>query len=88
MRGDEVLAHRPLDRGRLDDVLLGHMGVAVVLHHARVLDPGPPDAVELVEVVLLEGGGDLEGAVAAEVEVDDRVPVLDGADRLPVRPRR
>ncbi len=80
----EVLAHRPLDGGRGDEELLRGEGVAVVLHHARVLDLRPPLAVELGEIILLEGRGHFEGPVAAEVEVDDRIPVFDRADGLAV----
>jgi hypothetical protein len=39
-------------------------------------------AVELVEVGLDEGAGDLDGPVAAEVVEDHRIAVLDGADGL------
>ena len=41
-------------------------------------------AVEFAEVLLLEGPGDLDGPVAAEIEEDHRIAVLDGADRTAV----
>ena len=82
--GAQVLRHRPVDRRGIDQVLAGDMEVTVVLHHAGVLYLGMPLAVELGEVLSLEGLGDLEGAVAAEVEEDDGVAVVDGSHRLAV----
>ena len=81
VRRTEVLGQRPVDRRRGDQVLLGYMQVAVVLHHAGVLDVGVALSVELLEVLGLEGLGQLQGAVAAEVEEDDAVAVLDGPHR-------
>ncbi len=80
----EVLAEGALDVRRVDQEVLGELQVAVVLHHARVEDVRSLPAVEGVEVVLVEGAADLDGAVAAEVEEDDGGAVADRSDRLAV----
>ena len=68
-----------------DEVLSRDVEVAVVFHHAGVLDRRDADAVEPVEVLAgLEGCRQLEGAVAAEVEVDDGIAVFDRSDGLAV----
>ena len=58
------------------------MEVPIVLHHAGVLDLGVALAVELIQCLRLEGLGDLQGAVAAEIEEDDTIAVLYGPHRL------
>ena len=74
-----------MDGRRRNEVVGRNLEVAVVLQHAGVDDLGHTDALELVEVVAgLEGLGDLDRAVAAEVEEDDGVAVADGADRAAV----
>ena len=80
----QVLAHRAVDARRVHQVLGGHVGVAVVLHHAGVLDRRNALAVKGQVAALggLECAGHLQGAVAAEVEVDDAVAVLYRADGL------
>jgi hypothetical protein len=80
----EPLAHGVLDRRRGDQEALRQLEVAVVLQHAGVGDFRHADAVELVETSFLESAGDFDGAVATEVEEDDRIAILDGADRLAV----
>ena len=78
----EPFAGGVLDGRRGDEEALGQLQVAVVLEHAGVGDLGSTHAVELVEAVLDEGAGDFDGAVATEVEEDDRITVFDGADGL------
>ena len=52
------------------------------MQHAGVGHLWRADAVEPVEMRFLEGTGDLDGTIAPEVEEDDRIAVLDGADGL------
>ena len=54
------------------------------MQHAGIGDLRCSNAIESGEFRFLEGTRDLDGAVAAEIEEDDRVAVLDGADRLAV----
>ena len=72
------------DRRRGDQVVRRQHQVAVVLHHPGVEEVEGRAAVELVEGLVLEGPGDLDGPVAAEVEEDDRVAVGHLPDRLVV----
>ena len=67
----EVLSHRAVDAGRVDQVLRGLVVVAVVFHHSSVLNSGNALSVKVREVFFFKGGGDFQGAVAAEVEVND-----------------
>ena len=78
----EVLAEGAADRRRHHQEAGRNLEVAVVLHHAGVGDLREADTVEDLEVGFGEGAGDLDGAVAAEVEVDHGVTVDDGADGL------
>ena len=78
------IAADAVDGGRAGQVAFRNVEVAVVLHHARIDHIRPTNAVEVAEIILLEGSGDFKGAVTAEVEIDDAVAVLDGADGLAV----
>ena len=89
----EELTHGVGDLGRIDQVAVGNVQVAVVLQHTGVQHVGHADAVELVELAVrrvgitlggIEGLGDLNGAVAAEVVEDHGVAVVDGTHRLTV----
>ena len=62
----------------------GELEVAVVLHHADELHVGNRAAVELAQLGLGECAGELEGAVAAEVEEDHSGAVADRPNRLAV----
>ena len=77
--GAEVFAHGSVDGGRGDEVMEGDAGVGVVLHHAGESDVGSANAVEFVEIVVVEGARNFKGAVASEVEEDDAVAVVDDA---------
>jgi len=80
----QQLAEGAGDLGGLDQVVLRAVGVAIVFHHAGEHYLRSAHPVEVGKIVLLEGLHDLEHAVAAEVERDDRRAVFDAADRLAV----
>ena len=81
----EIFALDAVDGRRAGEEAFRNMEVAVVFHHAGVDDIRDALAVKLVEFgPAFEGGGDFEGAVAAEVEIDDAVAVFDGSDGLAV----
>ena len=86
----QTLAQGVLDFRRGDQIAGGNVQVAVVLQHARVTDLRMPDAVEHVKVCLLEGAGDLKGAVPAEIEQQHAVAVFDGTGRtaVPINDKR
>ena len=73
-----------LDNRGLHQIIFGDVQVAVILQHTGKLDTGVAGTVELVEVLPVEGQGDLLGTVAAEVEQDDGVAVGDLCNRLTV----
>lgn len=81
--GAEIFVHRPVDLGRIDEIELRRVEVAVILHHAGVHDVGTDAAVELGELFGLERLRDLKRTVAAEVEEDDRIVIFHRADRSP-----
>ena len=58
------------------------MGVAVVLHHPGEGDRRPGAPVEEGEALLLEGAGNLDGAVTPEVVEHHRIAVFDASDGL------
>ena len=63
------------------------MGVAVILHHARILHGGNNLAVKVGEGCVgsgLEGGSNFQRAVPTEIEVDDAVPILNPSHRLAI----
>ena len=80
----QVLSHRAVDAGRVDQVLRGLVVVAVVLHHSRVLNGGNALSVKVREVFFFKGCRDFQGAVATEVKVNDTVSVFDCSDGLSV----
>ena len=64
-----------------------HVQVLVILGHAYVIAQlGPLMHVEAVKVGLVEGPGQLPGAVGPEVEEDDRVVVFDAPPPPPPPP--
>ena len=81
---DEQLGERILYLGRVDEEVFRQFEVAVVLEHAGVDDVGARVSVERGELLVVERHAYLDGAVAAEVEEDDRVAVGYSADGLAV----
>ena len=82
----QIFAQGGADLGGLHQIVLGYAQVAVVEHHAgerNVRHPAPVEAVEPRPGS--EGPGHLHGAVAAEVEEDHPVAVLNGGHRGAVR---
>ena len=76
----EVFAHGVGDRGRSNEVTGRNVEVAVVFKHTCVNNGRNANAVEFVEIsACLEGLGDLDRTVAAEVEEDYAVAVFNGA---------
>ena len=83
----ETVSGKHFARGALDErrgyqVVGGKLKIAVVLHQTDEFDLGESDAVEAVEVSVLERLRNLNHTVRAEVGNDDRVVVLDGAHSL------
>ena len=76
----EVFADGVVDFRRVDEVVVRDVEVAVVFHHAGVEDLRVRNAFELVELGIIERFADFDRAVAAEVEVNDDVAVLDCPD--------
>ena len=64
------------------DLLIGDGHV--IICEAAVEDLLARPSVELVELIHAEASGDLSGTVRTEIEEDDGIAVLDGADRLAV----
>ena len=79
--GAEILAERLVDLRRINQIMIRDMEVAVVFHHAGIEDFRHGIARELVEIGIVKRLADLDGAVAAEVEVDDDIAVFHGTDR-------
>ena len=81
----KILAHCVSDLGGIYQELIGDMKVAVILKHTCETYLGNTDSVKLIEaLVAIERLGDLDGAVAAEVEENYAIAVLDGANGLAV----
>ena len=78
----QVLAHGPVDLGRLHEVVTRELEVAVVLHHADKLDVRYGPTVELAELGLGKRKGELERAVATKVEEHDGRAIANRADRI------
>ena len=79
----KILGHGVGDLGRVDQIAMGNMQVTVVLQHAGKQNGGNANAIKGIKAtVAVKGAGDLDGAVAAEVEEDDAVAVLDRTDGL------
>ena len=80
----QVLTDGPVDVRRRHQEVLGDLQVPVVLHHPGVEDLRSLAPVEGVQPVVGEGAADLDRAVPAEVEEEDRGPIADGSDRRAV----
>lgn len=77
----DVLAERSIDRWGFHEVVRGHPKIAIVFHHPDVKDIGARTPIKILEVLGLEGFGDLDGTITAEIEEDDAIAIDDPTDR-------
>ena len=83
---NQILRQRMLNMRRLHEEVCRQLQIAVILQHAAVEDLRLLRHRELVKALvhIIEGLGNLNCTVTAEVEEDDRITIINRTDRLTV----
>ena len=78
----QILGNGAINLRRSNDVILGDVQITVVLHHAGIQNIRHPAAVERIKIFFFECTGNLDGPVAAKIDIQHIVAVLNLPDRF------
>ena len=81
----QIFTHGAVNLRRRNKILLGNVKVAVILHHTGILNFRNAFAIETIEIAAaFKRSGDFQRPIAAEIEKNHAVAVVDSSNRFSV----